>query len=69
MAGFETSSTLLTFVSYELALNMDVQDKLRSEILEVFEKYEGELSYQALGELNYLENVLLGKFNPSPRKL
>lgn len=58
LAGFETSSTLLTFASYELALNLDQQKKLRKEILEVLEKHGGECSYQALSDMTYLENVL-----------
>ncbi|XP_075237076.1 cytochrome P450 9e2-like [Lycorma delicatula] len=58
IAGFETSSTLLTFASYELALNPDIQDKLRDEILTILDKYDGECNYQALSEMNYLEMVL-----------
>ena len=32
LAGYETSSTTLGFVSYHLALDTQVQDKLRDEI-------------------------------------
>ena len=32
LAGYETSSTTLGFVSYHLALDAQVQDKLRDEI-------------------------------------
>ncbi|RZF44024.1 hypothetical protein LSTR_LSTR007296 [Laodelphax striatellus] len=58
IAGFETSSTLLTFASYELALNIDVQNKVRNEINEVLEKHDGQVNYQALNEMVYLEMVL-----------
>ncbi|CAN7939894.1 unnamed protein product, partial [Ixodes hexagonus] len=38
VAGFETTSTALTFTSYLLAKFQDVQDRLRSEITAVLEK-------------------------------
>lgn len=31
-AGYDTSSTTLAFICYELVLHTDVQDKLRDEI-------------------------------------
>ena len=36
LAGFETTSASLAFLSYQLALNPDVQDKLRNEVDEHF---------------------------------
>nr|ARO50430.1 cytochrome P450 [Chironomus tentans] len=56
-AGFETSSSVMTFSTYELALNQDIQDRLRSEIHEVLEKYNGEVSYDAIKEMKYLDMV------------
>lgn len=63
IAGYETSSTLLTFACYELALNQDIQQKLRKEIEDVLGKYGGHCSYEALLEMTYLDMVLLGLFN------
>ncbi|KAK9506050.1 hypothetical protein O3M35_008055 [Rhynocoris fuscipes] len=57
-AGFETSSSVQANCLYELALNQDIQDKLRNEIDEVLKRYNGEISYQALQEMPYLEQVI-----------
>lgn len=61
LAGFETSSTTLDSFMYELTQHQDVQDKIREEINEVLEKYNGELTYEALLEMNYLDKAVDGK--------
>lgn len=43
--GFETSSTVMAFAVYELALQPDLQTKLRQEILEAIDKNDGNISY------------------------
>lgn len=61
IAGFETSSTTMTFCLYELALNQNIQDKLRKEINEVLEKFDGKITYDALTQMSYMDNVINGK--------
>ncbi|CAH2048654.1 unnamed protein product, partial [Iphiclides podalirius] len=57
IAGYETSSTLLSFGIHTLAINPDIQEKLREHIQEVTNGRE--VSYDLLTELTYLEGFLL----------
>lgn len=63
IAGFETSSTLMSFALLELAQNQDVQDRLREEINEVLRENKDELTYEVIWEMNYLRMVINGKLN------
>ncbi|XP_026678357.1 cytochrome P450 9e2-like, partial [Diaphorina citri] len=58
IAGYETSSTLLMFASYQLSLNVDIQDKLRAHVNEILDKHGGKCTYEALQDMSYLEMVL-----------
>lgn len=55
IAGFETSSSTLSFCLYELARNPDVQKKVQQEIDQVKEKHNGQLTYDAVHDMKYLE--------------
>lgn len=55
-AGFETVSTVFSFLTYELAINTDVQERLQREI----DKAGSELSYEKLLKLQYLDMVVSG---------
>lgn len=61
MAGFETSSTAMTYALYELALHPEIQDKLHGEIREALETHDGQLPYEATEKLEYLDKVYKGK--------
>ncbi|KAL7738183.1 hypothetical protein ACLKA6_006522 [Drosophila palustris] len=58
LAGFDTSSTTMSFCLYELALNPDIQHHLRLEINGTLEKHNQELSYDCLQEMTYLNQVV-----------
>lgn len=62
MAGFETSSTTLSFCLYELAKNPEIQKKVHQEIDQIKEKHNGQLSYDAVNDMKYLEWCIDGKF-------
>lgn len=61
VGGFETLSTLAQFILYELAKNQDLQNKLREEIKRVLAKHNGEVTYEAVFEMNLLGRVIDGK--------
>ncbi|XP_063695738.1 cytochrome P450 9e2-like [Culicoides brevitarsis] len=59
LAGFDTSSTAMSFLAYELAINKDIQEKLIAEIDQVNEDLNGKrLTYDALQKMKYLDMVL-----------
>lgn len=61
-AGFETSSSVSTFVMYELAHNQEIQDKLRNEINSTIEKENGNITYESIISMEYLDKVVKGGY-------
>lgn len=59
IAGYETSSSLLSFAIHVLATKPDLQTKLREYVLEHTEGKE--ISYELFSQLHYLEGFLLGR--------
>uniref|UniRef100_A0A182PYV4 Uncharacterized protein n=1 Tax=Anopheles epiroticus TaxID=199890 RepID=A0A182PYV4_9DIPT len=67
LAGFETSSTTMNFCLYELAKNPDIQERLREEIERAVEENGGEVTYDMVMGVQYLDNVInetLRKYPP-----
>lgn len=62
VGGFETSSTTMQFALYELAKNKDIQDRLREEIRSVMDKHNGEITYDGINEMEYLDRVVAGLY-------
>lgn len=62
-AGFETSSTTLSFAFYELARNPDIQEKARTEIDEVLEKYNQMFTYDSIKEMKFVNQIIDGEIN------
>ena len=57
-AGFEAVSSLMCFMSHELAVNPDVQTRLIQEVDETLEACEGKLTYESLLSMKYLDMVV-----------
>ncbi|XP_023247965.1 probable cytochrome P450 6a13 [Copidosoma floridanum] len=58
IAGFETSSATMSHAMYELAKNLDVQDKLRNEVKTTFENNNGKLNYDNIKNMKYMDKVI-----------
>lgn len=61
LAGFETSASTLSFCLYELAKNPDIQRKVHEEIDRVLEEQNGEISYDSVAQMKYLDCCIDGK--------
>nr|CAD7438013.1 unnamed protein product [Timema bartmani] len=67
LAGFETSSTTISCCLHELAVNPDIQERLRKEVDKVLIKHGGKITYEALQDLKYMDAVVdetLRKYPP-----
>lgn len=51
----------MTFALFELAQRPDLQEKVRQEANEVLQKHNGKMTYDAMLELVYTEQVIQGK--------
>lgn len=59
IAGFDTSSTVMSFLAYELAVNQDIQKRLYEEIREVNDTLNGaHLNYDTLSKMKYMDQVI-----------
>jgi len=59
-AGFETSGSTMSYALYELALHPEIQNRLRAEILRVLNKHNGQVTYDGIQEMAYLNMVVSG---------
>jgi cytochrome P450 family 6 len=56
--GFDSSSTTLAFSLHSLAFNDDIQRKARISIAEALEKYDNQWCYEAILEMNYIDQII-----------
>ncbi|XP_049855705.1 cytochrome P450 6k1-like [Schistocerca gregaria] len=65
--GFETSASTISYSLYELALHEDIQSNLQLEIDSVLQRYDGNITYDGIAEMSYLDKVVsetLRKYPP-----
>ncbi|XP_014599468.1 PREDICTED: cytochrome P450 9e2-like [Polistes canadensis] len=58
LAGSDATSTFMSFFTYELALNTEVQNKLRDEIDECLKLTNGKPTYDVIMNMKYLDAVI-----------
>jgi len=66
IGGFETSSTTMSFCLYELAINPDIQQLVQDDIDNVLQKHDGEITYEAIQQMEYLDKTVAGKAGVLP---
>ncbi|XP_001599214.2 probable cytochrome P450 6a13 [Nasonia vitripennis] len=69
VAGYETSSNTIAFCLYELAVNPEIQEKARRDIIDALDKRDSKLTYDAVQDMKYLDMVILEtlrKYPPAP---
>ncbi|XP_055681828.1 uncharacterized protein LOC129789204 [Lutzomyia longipalpis] len=57
VAGYETSSSAISYALFELARHPEIQEKVRKEIKEYMEKY-GSVQYETIHEMDYLHCIV-----------
>lgn len=55
---FETSSSTMNYCMYELSLDEEIQDKARNDVRNALNKHGGEYTYEAVGDMTYLEQCI-----------
>nr|CAD7424637.1 unnamed protein product [Timema monikensis] len=66
-AGTEMILSILNFCLHELAMNPDVQDNLREDVDSSLRQHGGELTYEAVNSMKYMDQVIyetLRKYHP-----
>ncbi|OAD56181.1 Cytochrome P450 9e2 [Eufriesea mexicana] len=56
--GFESTSTLICFAAYGVGVDEEIQRRLQAEIDQVLKECKGEVTYEAINEMQYLDAIL-----------
>lgn len=66
--GFDSSSSTMAFCLYEMIMNQEIQDKARKDVQDALARHDGEITYESLHEMTYLDKCIKGEFNESAEK-
>lgn len=58
--GFETTSSVVSYALYQLAVNPEVQENLRTEIEDTYTKNQNRIDYETLNDMPLLDAVISG---------
>ncbi|CAD1480794.1 unnamed protein product, partial [Heterotrigona itama] len=64
--GFDSTSTVMCFAAYEVGINEQIQRRLQDEIDQVLEDCNGQVTYEAINGMKYLESVILESLRMYP---
>lgn len=56
--GAETTANTLAFLSHSLAMHPEYQEKLIEEVDSVLERFNGEVTYESVNEMPYMEQCI-----------
>uniref|UniRef100_A0A171B5Z2 Cytochrome P450 6HF1 n=1 Tax=Triatoma infestans TaxID=30076 RepID=A0A171B5Z2_TRIIF len=57
VAGFDTAASTLSYCMFELSRNPDIQEEAYQHILEVLEKHDGQLTYDAIKDMTLINQI------------
>lgn len=61
VAGFDTAASTLSYCMFELSRNPDIQEEAYQHILEVLDKHDGQLTYEAIKDMTLISHIFAGK--------
>ena len=58
VAGYDTTGSLLSYACYELAKNVEIQDRLRQEVESIMDGECNDLKFEDVQKMTYMDQVL-----------
>ena len=62
VAGYETSSSTMSYCLFEFAKNQEILKKIQEEIDTVLARYNGVLTYECINNMEYMDLCIMGEF-------